>query len=215
MSDCGCLLPNLGCLSIPIQYITTTGSVGPQGPAGAAGAAGATGATGATGASGVYRLYANVTETSTATTGGSFQPLDSYTLPANTLVNNKDSLIISVWNRQVNMGSIANPQQRRITFGGVSCTAGSSSEPISLNGGKPLYRLIVELIKTSATTATCNVQADYTNSNGTVGNYVDCYQVDLPALNFTTTNVISFAVRQNIANDLLMQSFTIDKITAQ
>jgi len=212
--NCGCLLPNLGCLSIPVQYITTTGQQGPPGENGDNGATGNTGATGAAGPSGVYRLYTNVTEQKTAVTA-SYQTLATYTLAANQLVNNGDSLVISAWSRQDAVVNPQNPPYRQIKFGGQSCTI-FTFEPTSLFNGKNLYRLIVELIKTGTTTATCRVQADFLPLNSaSSGNQAACFQRDLTGLNFAATNVINYNVLQQIANESVLTSFTIDKITAQ
>lgn len=69
---------------------TNNSGVLPVGPAGPTGATGATGAAGAAGDNGTTVIYANISDVSTSS--GSYEVLQSYTLPAATLVTNGDTI---------------------------------------------------------------------------------------------------------------------------
>lgn len=70
--------------------------VGPTGPTGPTGATGATGAAGADGSDGTSVLY-NSTTPATSTGSGSYDILQTYTIPANTLVNDGDELWVHTY----------------------------------------------------------------------------------------------------------------------
>ena len=210
----GCCLTNLGCLSIPIQYISVAGTPGTPGADGGTGATGDIGPVGPAGPVGIYRLYYDVDEAKTVTIS-TYANLATYALNANELVNDGDSIVVSVWSRQDAPVNQTNPPLRQVTFASQSCTL-FTFEPTSMKNGKNLYRLIVEIIKTGATTATCRVQADFLPLNATSsGNQTTCLQRNLIGLNFGIVNAIAYNVKQQVANESVMTSITIDKITAQ
>lgn len=191
-----------------------TGAPGTPGADGGTGATGDIGLTGPAGPSGVYRLYYDVDEAKTITTGSYFN-LATYSLNANELVSDGDSIVVSVWSRQDALVNQVNPPLRQVTFASQSCTL-FTSEPTSMKNGKNLYRLIVEIIKTGATTATCRVQADFMPLNSaSSGNQTTCLQRNLTGLNFGIANAIAYNVKQQVAYESVMTSITIDKITAQ
>jgi hypothetical protein len=190
------------------------GTPGAPGAPGTPGDPGDPGDPGVAGPSGVYRLYYDVEEAKTITTGDYFN-LATYALGANQLVNDGDSIVVSVWSRQDAPVNQTNPPLRQVTFASQSCTL-FTFEPTSMFNGKNLYRLVVEIIKTGVTTATCRVQADFLPLNATSsGNQTTCLQRNLTGLNFGIVNAIAYNVKQQVANESVMTSITIDKITAQ
>ena len=190
-----------------------TGGQGLPGAAGGTGATGGQGPVGPAGPVGVYRLYSDVDEAKTIVIGN-YDNLATYALGANELVKDGDSIVVSVWSRQDKLVDQTNPPLRQVTFASQSCTI-YGFEPTSTFNGKSLYRLIVEIIKTGATTATCRVQADFSPMNTPLGSQANCYQRNLTGLNFGIVNAIAYNVKQLIANESVMTSITIDKITAQ
>lgn len=204
-------LTNLGCLQIPTTTISTIGQQGPAGATGATGPAGPAGAAGAAGANGTTRLY-NFVGSETSATPSSWETLKTYTLPANTLSSNGDSVLIQATNTCAT-GATSPPfsaAQRRITFGGAgnSTTILSPLEPFYLaanTSATARYITSVELIRTGATTATCRVvlNQDYLNPNIR-------YETQLTGLDFTVNNDIDFDVFQPIASQVALRTLTVD-----
>jgi len=251
MSDC--CLPNLGCLSIPIINTDVAGTPGTPGAAatiavgtvttvnpgdpatvtnsGTTSAAifdfeipeGAAGGTGATGVNGVSRLYSNVVPTSLASPFNTPVTIDSYTLPANTLVNNGDAIIVNLYTNKTTLN--ANYCDRRVTFAGFSMTIMSflNQNPymgqISLfNGVYYTYKLTVEFIKTSATTAISRCYADLNSTAYGITplyiNYTSEQSIFItPVFDFTQPIPILMQISQAVANGVTFESVTIDKIT--
>lgn len=132
-SDCGC-----GCTDEPSPVVPTSslqgpqGAPGPQGVAGPTGATGSsggkgdTGATGATGSNGASVLFNSVTDT--VTTGiNSFEVLESYTLPADTLRADGDEIKIHV-RAQVGSSAPSSSQAIKITFNSATLVNNSADE---------------------------------------------------------------------------------------
>lgn len=195
-------LKRLGFLQIPVAQ----GVAGPPGPAGSNGANGANGANGTNGTNGTTRLFEVLTNQASLTVGSSVN-LASYSLPANQLVNDGDSVVIDAWYTQNVSTTFANAPLRRILFGGVSCTILGGLDLFSLNTGS--YYTKVEVIKTSATTAKARVLAVITPTDAPA-----IYEVNLTGLNFTVSNNIQYQIFQSNAAAVTLNSLTIDKIAS-
>jgi hypothetical protein len=193
----------------PNQVLNLTIPQGNQGPAGP---------------NGTTRLYHFVGSASGSTLSPSWQNLNSYTLPANTLSNNGDSIVISALHLQTQPPSgtlVRTPAFRRITFDSNNLTFNNSSDLSDLttstlidqtgNTITYLFRTTVELIKTGTGTATCKVLADIGLNKNNLQTIV-CSTTISSGLDFTTTNVIEFDVLQNIATQSVLNVLTIDLI---
>jgi hypothetical protein len=209
-----CCLKNLGCLQIPVSTISQAGQAGATGATGAPGAPGDPGAPGATGADGTTRLYSLTTPASTATTG-SATATATYTLLANELATNGSSVMVRATIAKVT-NSVAIPPLTApyvaIEFDGVSASVLSSFEPnlpvtVALIAGETYY-FNVEMIRTSATALKCRVSHNLTQSNE-----VKTYEVSITSQDLTINNDITFVVYQNVASQISLSTFTIDKIT--
>jgi hypothetical protein len=246
MSDC--CLPNLGCLSIPVISTNVAGNPGTPGTPGAAGNGIASesydpltgeleltftdsttfttgdlrGAAGAAGVNGVSRLYSNVVPTSLASPLNTPVTIDSYTLPANTLVNNGDAIIVTLYTNKTSLN--VNYCDRRVTFAGFSMTIMSSlnqnpymGQTSLFNGVFYTYKLTVEFIKTSATTAISRCYADLNSTTSGLTplyiNYTSAPSFITPVFDFTQPIPILMQISQAVANGVTFQSATIDKIT--
>ena len=239
-----CCLPNLGCLNIPI---ISTNVDGPPGQNGAAGRGildesyepfngeltltftdnttyttgdlrGAQGDIGLQGVNGVSRLYSRLMDFYESTLINQWVQQHDYTVPANTLLNVGDSLVINLRSMKLlNIGGIFDCQ-RRIMWENQSCTLlVGTTEPymISAEATRLQYNTTVEIIKSDVNEAICRVVSD-------VDLYIDnvlnsdkiTYQVNLTGLNFGIDNVISSGLKQVAANQIYFKSITIDKITA-
>jgi hypothetical protein len=246
MSDC--CLPNLGCLSIPVVSTNVAGNPGATGAAGNGIASesydpltgeleltftdsttfttgdlrGAAGAAGAAGVNGVSRLYSNVVPTSLASPLNTPVTIDSYTLPANTLVNNGDAIIVTLYTNKTSLN--VNYCDRRVTFAGFSMTIMSSlnqnpymGQTSLFNGVFYTYKLTVEFIKTSATTAISRCYADLNSTTSGLTplyiNYTSAPSFITPVFDFTQPIPILMQISQAVANGVTFQSATIDKIT--
>jgi hypothetical protein len=251
MSDC--CLPNLGCLSIPVVSTNVAGTAGQNGAPGAAatiavgtvttvnpgdpatvtnvGTSGAAifdfeipeGAPGAAGVNGVSRLYQYVGVSVGSLTPSTWISILSYSLPANTLVNIGDSILINlISSNEIGYGTFPQFLQalRKITFGGISCTASITyGEPPMVSqsfdsGNTRNYRTVLEIIRTGTTTALCKVMADVDNAAKILGYQYLVYDITLSFLDFTVSNTISAQLNQVVANQIFFKSMTIDKITA-
>jgi hypothetical protein len=183
---------------------------------------------GAAGPNGTTRLYHFVGSNSGTTVTPNWQNLNSYTLPANTLSNNGDSIIISALHLQTQPPVLITlfgtqvqvPAYRRITFDSNNLTVNTSAELWDLTSSvysdgvttfNYLFRTTVELIRTSSNSATCKVLADVSHSKGNL--FTIAYSTTISSgLDFTTTNVIEFDVLQNIASQSELKVLTIDLI---
>jgi hypothetical protein len=239
MSDC--CLPNLGCLSIPIISTNTDGPVGPAGDDGRSilsenyepsngqltltfseapftyttgDLRGGPGIPGGDGVDGVARLYSNTIE-GISSVLNAFDEVDQYVMPANTLLQNGDALVINLRTvKLTNTGALYNGCQRRIRFNATSCTIFSTVEigMITNDANGNQYNTRVEIIKTGATTATCNVVSDYDLFTTNVGLQYLTYQLNLTVLDFTISNTISADIYQAASGQVRTKTFTIDKI---
>ena len=190
------------------------------------------GLTGATGLNGTTRLYDFVGSSNGSDISPIWQNLNSYTLPANKLVNNGDSIVISALHLQnkepVEINSLGtrtfNPAYRRITFDNVNLTSNNGRELFDLTSSKYadlsnivsviftyLFRTTIELIKTGTDTATCKVLADIGLIKQNLQTIV-CSTTISSGLDFTANNVIEFDVLQNIADQSVLKVLTIDLI---
>jgi hypothetical protein len=242
MSDC--CLPNLGCLAIPVISTNVAGNPGQNGAPGAAatiavgtvttvnpgdpatvtnvGTSGAAifdfeipeGAAGAAGVDGVARLYSNTIE-GISSVLNAFDEVYQYVMPANTLVDNGDALIINLRTTKLtNTGALYNGCQRRIRFNATSCTIFSTVEigMITNDANGYQYNTRVEIIKTGTTTARCNVVSDYDLYSTNIGLQYLTYQLNLTVLDFTISNTISADIYQAASGQVRSKTFTIDKI---
>lgn len=241
MSDC--CLPNLGCLSIPVVSTNVAGNPGAPGtPAtiavgtvttgapgdpvtvtnvGTASAAifdfeipeGAAGATGGQGIAGVTRLSTNLTDNYTASIND-WQYVSVYSIAANTLVNDGDALVIRVRCLKTLNSNIVLNVKYRVLFNSLSCTAIGGDEPFLYSTDTTFqYELVVEIIRKSASVALCIVSADLSVSSNSFVSTVK-YQNELTGLNFATSNTLYSQLYQEVANQIVFKSITIDKITA-
>jgi hypothetical protein len=245
MSDC--CLPNLGCLSIPVTYVDVAGQPGQPGtpatvtagdtfgvpygdPASVVNTsanpsaavfdfyipAGEPGATGGVGTPGVSRLYSNTSEQFSSLLN-QFVQLYQYTIPANTLVDNGDSLVINL--RSTKLTSAGVPFTgclRRIKFNATSCTifGGFEVAMITADTNGYQYNTRVEIIKIAADEARCLIVSDYDLVTTNIGLQYLTYQNTLTGLDFTTINTISADIYQAAFSQVRLRSITIDKIKA-
>ena len=239
MSDC--CLPNLGCLSIPIKSTEINGPIGLPGDDGrgivfenyepsngqltftfteapftytTGDLRGGPGIQGGAGIDGVARLYSNTIEGFSSVLND-FDEVAQYVLPANTLVNDGDALIINL--RSVKTSNAGNNPyedcQRRIRFNSTSCTLFLSAEVAMItNSSSQQYNTRVEIIKTGINTARCNVVSDYDIIAANNFPPYFTYQLNLTVLDFTISNTISADIYQAASGQSRTKTFTIDKI---
>jgi hypothetical protein len=195
---------NLGYVinAAPTSTIGSGGYISPAGPIGA------TGTSGGNGVNGTARLYEVLTTQTSATTFAN-ATLASYSIPANTLVNDGDSLVIEAW--MVQSGSITFGQpSRRITIAGQSATIfGGIQEPRIVLQSTNSALLRIEIIKTSVNTATSRVIVDQDITLPSIK-----YTVALTALDFTVSNPLVLSVFQVVASGTELRSLTVDKIAS-
>lgn len=237
MSDC--CLPNLGCLAIPIKSTEITGPIGLPGTNGVGITStfynnangtltifysnntsqnvgvvqGAPGSNGAPGVDGVGRLYSNFLNSSAVAPLNTFYSVDTYSVPANMLLNDGDALLINLRTlKQLSTGTC----RRRITWNGSTITAPLLTDvEMFTNSGIYQYNTRIEIVRTSAFTLTCNVVADYDiNANNASGVQAFTFQKNLSGVNFGVINTIDVLLSQSLANQAIFKSLTIDKITA-
>lgn len=242
MSDC--CLPNLGCLSIPIISTNVEGPSGQNGisPTIIVGTVttgdpgdpvvvtnvstnpsiaefdftipqGYSGSSGAPGVDGVSRLYSNFVSSSAAVPALGTYTVDTYSVPANTFMNDGDALVI---NLRTSRASSTGSCKRKISWNGVTITAPIISEiEMYTASGVYQYNTRVEIVRTSATTASCIIVSDYDiNTNNPTGVQTFTFQRNISSVNFGTTNIINVDLTQALANQAVFKSLTIDKITA-
>jgi hypothetical protein len=195
---------NLGYVgnAAPTSTIGSGGYISPAGPIGA------TGVAGSNGVNGTARLYELLTTQTTASLSP-FQTLASYSVPADTLVNDGDALVINAWMVQSAAVTFPNFPLRRITFAGTSLTLSGGLEPFIVSANPAQYVLTVELIKVTSATALARVRVD-----GNLSSPAIQYSVSLTGLNFTISNQILLSITQFVASGTELRSFTIDKIAS-
>jgi hypothetical protein len=236
MSDC--CLPNLGCLAIPIISTEVNGPPGPNGTNGVGittafynpvdgtlllsysdGSSqnvgvvqGGVGQTGQTGQPGVGRLYSNFVSSSVAVPASGTYTFNTYSVAANELIADGDGLLI---NLRTSRASATGTCQRKISWNGVSISRPISTEVEMLTTSATYqYNTRIEIIRTSSSTATCNVVSDYdTNANNASGVTHYTFQKSLTGVDFSAVNSITFELSQSLANQAVFKSLTIDKIT--
>jgi hypothetical protein len=245
-----CCLPNLGCLAIPLKYIDVAGQSGQNGTDGRSivdeyyepsngeltltfseapltyttgDLRGAQGDIGDTGLDGVSRLYSNIVPTSLASPVNTPVTIDSYTLPAYTLINDGDAIIVNLYINKTSLN--VDYCDRKVTFAGFSMTIMSflNQNPYMgttslFNGVNYTYKLTVEFIKTSATTAISRCYADLNSPTSGLTplyiNYTSAPSIFItPVFDFTQPIPILMQITQAVANGVSFQSATIDKIT--
>jgi hypothetical protein len=207
-----CFKP-LGCLAIPlaqgIQGLQgPPGDPGDPGSPGDPGTPGGQGDPGPAGPSGTTRIFELLT-TIVVNTVATWDQIVTYNVPANTLVNNGDSLVIEI--RMVRTAAVVGlpfSTARKLLFQGLSTTVNGVIEPFFANFEAGEYVLNVEIIKTSANTAMARVSAICDLSLPAA-----CYSVLLSGLSFTASNVLALCVNQATLGTE-MRSFTVDKITS-
>jgi hypothetical protein len=172
---------------------------------------------GTNGTNGTTRLYELLTTQSSATISTppalTWAILAGYNIPANTLVNNGDSLLIKAIYGQSNTAPLnpsTNVPFRRITFQGNSITNNGGLEPLSYSISAGLFRTEVEIIRTSSSDILIRNFHDLD-----VEEYrFNTYQNTLAGVNFATDNQLFFSVIQIAANTHTLRSLTIDKISS-
>lgn len=181
-------------------YISPAGLIGPQGTAGG------------TGVNGTARLYEVLTTQTSATV---FAPatLASYSIPADTLDNDGDSLVIEAWIVQSGSTALGRPN-RRLTINGQSITGqvvpllGTLEPQIALQSSNAVLTRI-EIIKASVSTAIARVLCDVDITTPAIKT-----SVLLTGLDFTVSIPLVFSVFQIVASGTELRSFTIDKIAS-
>jgi hypothetical protein len=233
----GCCFENLGCLQIPNSVTSLAGQTGATGTITVGtvttGAAGSSvtitnvgtptaaildfsipqGDAGATGANGTARLY-STTISSTSSTTGSWTTLGTYTLPANTLANTGDSVVIQATSSQNAAISGFNIPMRRVTIGGVSCTVSGGLEPFIIQRNASAdnrYNTYVEIIRTSSTTATCR---NFVDGDLNIQRSTSRYDVSVTGIDFTANAVILFQAFQYTGSEVELKTLTIDLLRA-
>ena len=237
MSDC--CLPNLGCLAIPIKSTEITGPIGLPGNNGVGITSalynnangtltifytdntsqnvgvvqGAPGGVGQDGIPGLARLYSNFVSSSSALPAFGTYTVDTYSVPANTFLSDGDALVI---NLRTSRASSTGSCQRKISWNGVSISRPILSEVEMFTASLTYqYNTRIEIVRTSANTAVCNVVSDYDiKSNNANGIQTYTFQKTISAVNFGIINIINVDLTQALANQAVFKSLTIDKITA-
>jgi hypothetical protein len=167
---------------------------------------------GPTGASGTTRLYERLTVATSATVSPTWASFDTYTILANTLVNNGDALIVNAWVNYTTNSPGGSFYRMRLLLNSASTTDDGTGEP-ALIGAIPnniYYKLTVEIIKKSSSVALCRYTYDVGGSAGTVIRK----QLEISGLDFTTGNTLNFGVIQFASSVAQLQSLTIDKISS-
>jgi len=190
------------------------GIPGPAGPVGPAGDASTV--PGPTGPIGTTRLLMFSGANSDANIA-SWENLLSYTLPADSLETDGDSVLIKANISQANRASsTATAAKRRITIDSQNCTSTGSAEASSVyNTGVFIIgerlETQVEIIKLSNTTALCKYSWRF-GMDGANLPIVGEKEITLSTVGFDEDAVITFDIYQYIANDITLNSLTIDLI---
>ena len=232
-----CCLPNLGCLNIPITYIDVAGQAGQNGTDGrgisgesyndASGELtllftsgdpsfttgdlrGDKGDQGDQGVNGLARLYSMPEPFYESTIVNDWVQQHDYTVPANTLLNLGDSLVINLRSMNMINSSTAFPSRRRIRWNSLNMT---NSTGLQMNTASTTfqYNLRVEMIKSDVDKAICLITADLDILPNTT---IATQQINLTGLDFTIANTIYTDLWQVVSLQTYLNSMTIDKITA-
>lgn len=191
-------------------YINTAANTiyGPK-TAGAWGSA--TSLVGPAGSNGTTRLYELLNTVTSSGVSPSWATLGSYTVPANTLVNNGDALLVQAWVNYTTNSPGGSFYRMRLQFASISTTDDGTGEP-ALIGAVPslFYKLSVEIIRKSSSTAICRYTYDVGGATGAVIRK----QIEISGLDFTTTNALAFGVIQFASSVAELESFTVDKISS-
>lgn len=179
-----------------------------------AGLRGIQGIAGTNGTAGTARLYEVLTEQSSVTISPSYAQLASFTIPANTFVNNGDSLIIKAFYKlTTDAPNFLQIPQRKISFNGSSITSvGFIFSTIGASVGSliSLYRSELEIIKLSSN----SIIVRNAHDGGALNSGPNVFQSFLGSIDFTVTNTLSFEVLQYSPSTHTLVTLTIDKITS-
>jgi hypothetical protein len=176
------------------DYRVTTGpqgNTGPQGPQGPAGPPG----------NRTYLYSVAYTTSQPASNGTANQTLGSYVLPANTLSNNYDAILISA-------GFIptfnSNSKTLKVNFGGYTFEV-TTALPYWVFTGSPVIKLELLIIRTNSSAQLIDTLALYPVGSATKW-------VENGSVNLTSNVTISATCTTGTANDVLLSYFTIEKI---
>jgi hypothetical protein len=163
---------------------------------------------GTNGANGTTRLY-ELLATIPVATVSSWEQITFYSVPANTLVNNGDSLVVEIrMARTAAITGLPFSFQRRLLFGGQSTTDNSGFEPFFASFEQGEYVLNVEIIKSSANTVMTRVSAVSDLSLPAA-----CYSNSLSGFGFTSPIILALSAFQPTLGTEF-RSFTVDKISS-
>jgi len=180
-----------------------------------AGLQGIQGTPGGVGTGGTARLY-EVLNTNITSTTNDYVPMAIYQVPADTLLNAGDALVVEAWITQVASITLGNYPVRRILLDGISCTIRAGAEPFMVVArGDVQYKLRAEIIRTSNTEAIVRVEVDYFVPDGGFSGMTVKYQVDLNTQDFSTITQLQLDIYQYVGSGTEVRSFTVDKIVSQ
>jgi hypothetical protein len=169
---------------------------------------------GTNGANGTTRLYEVLTEQSSVIISPSSAQLASFTIPANTLVNNGDSLLVkAIYRQTANVPNIFQGPERKILFNGNSIVAVgfvSTSVSVSTSSSFSLFRSELEIIKLSSN----SIIVRNSHDGGPQNSGPSLFQSFLGSIDFTVTNTLSFEVLQYVPSTYILVTLTIDKISS-
>jgi hypothetical protein len=181
------------------------GSIGLQGPPGLQGIQGPSGTT---------RLFEVLTDQTSATISPDWATLSSYVIPADTLLNNGDSLVITAFYRQTDeIPNILQVPQRRVLLNGNSITnLGLTSTSVGTNSTSSfnLFRSELEIIRTSSST----ILVRNVHDGALFPVFYSSWQSLRSGINFSATNTLSFDVFQYTPSTFILVNLTIDKISS-
>jgi len=201
---------NLGYVgnAAPTSTIGSNGYVSPAGPIGPSGTSGSNGV------NGTARLFEVLTDQSSATISPTWATLSSYVIPADTLLNNGDSLVIKALYRQTaEIANFLQVPQRRVLFNGNSITGvGFLFTSAGANGQSSfnLFRSELEIIRTSSSSI---LVRNFHDGSLSPVSYAS-WQNFLGGINFSATNTLSFDIFQYVPSTFSLTSLTIDKIVS-
>jgi hypothetical protein len=188
-----------------IQGIPGIGSIGPAGPLGPQGEQGPSGTT---------RLFEVLTDQTSATISPDWVTLSSYVIPADTLLNNGDSLVITAFYKQTDeIANILQVPQRRVLLNGNSITSvGLVSTSVGTNGTSSfnLFKSELEIIRTSSST----ILVRNVHDGALFPVFYSSWQSLRSGINFSATNTLSFDVFQYTPSTFILVNLTIDKISS-
>jgi hypothetical protein len=192
----------------PTSTIGSNGYVSPAGPIGPSGTSGSNGV------NGTARLFEVLTDQSSATISPTWATLSSYVIPADTLLNNGDSLVIKALYRQTaEIANFLQVPQRRVLFNGNSITGvGFLFTSAGANGQSSfnLFRSELEIIRTSSSSI---LVRNFHDGSLSPVSYAS-WQNFLGGINFSATNTLSFDIFQYVPSTFSLTSLTIDKIVS-